>query len=316
MRIRALLAMVALLGLAHLAGAQATGPSSQSAQAPKAAATTELSPAAAADMSKRVEALLRKMYAWGSAYEVKVGPIVSMPGAPLYTVPVDVIAGGQTDSAVVYVTSDGRYMIRGDIQDLNSDPLATTRQQLNLDGYASKGPANAKVVLVEFGDLECPSCRQLDTVFRQLLPQYPQVRLVFKDFPLEQIHPWAMTAAIASHCVLQKSTDAFWQFHDAVYDSQDLITPENAYAKLAELAAKAGADPDAFRLCMTDPNSKAPVEKSIDEGRRLQVNSTPTTFVDGRTVTGPDANLLQQYIEYDLAEQTAAKPAAPSTTRH
>jgi protein-disulfide isomerase len=314
MRIRALLAMLALVGIAHLVAAQTSSPSTQSApQSPKAGAPTDLSPAMAADMSKRVEAFLRKMYAWGPAYEVKVGPIVATPGAPLYSVPVDVKAGGQTDSAIVYVTPDGKYMIRGDIQDLNADPLAATRQQLHLDGYASKGPADAKVVLVEFGDLECPSCRQLDTLFRQLLPQYPQVRLVFKDFPLEQVHPWAMTAAIASHCVLQKSADAFWNFHDAVYDSQDLITPENAYAKLGELAAKAGADPGAFRACMTDPNSKIPVEKSIEEGRTLQVNSTPTTFVDGRGVTGPDANLLQQYVDYDLGEQKPTKPAIPPT---
>ena len=86
-------------------------------------------------------------------------------------------------------------MFRGEIQDLNGDPLADTRQQLHLEGYPSKGPANAKVVLVEFADFECPVCRQLDQGLRELLVKYPQVRLVFKDFPIEQIHPWARTAA-------------------------------------------------------------------------------------------------------------------------
>jgi len=294
--------MIALFGSAALAGGQANGP----AEPPKApaASPSDLSPSASAEMSKRVEAYLRKLYAWGADFQLKIGPITSSAGGTLYTLPVEVTSEGRSDSALVYVTKDGKYMIRGDIQDLNSDPLDAMRKQLDLHGYASKGPENAKVVLVEFGDFECPSCRELDTLLRSLLPQYPQVRLVFKDFPLEQVHPWAMTAAIAGHCVLQKSQEAFWKFHDKVYDSQDLISPENAYDKLTDIATDAGADPAALKACMADPNSKDQVQKSLDEGRSLQVNSTPTTFVDGRSVVGPDENTLHQFIDYDLGQQS------------
>jgi protein-disulfide isomerase len=300
MRLRALLIMLALLGSAALAFGQGNG-SAEGAKAP-AASSSELSASASAEMSKRVEVFLRKLYAWGPNYQLKLGAITPSAGGSLYTVPVDVTFNGQTDSAFVFVTKDGRFMIRGDIQDLNADPLTPMEKQLHLDGYASKGPKNAKVVMVEFGDFECPSCRQLDTLLRTLLPQYPQVRLVFKDFPLEQVHPWADTAAVAGHCVLQKSEDAFWKFHDAVYDSQDLISPENAYDKLTDLATDAGVDPATFKACMADPNSKDPVQKSIEEGRALQINSTPTTFVDGRTVVGPDENTLRQFLDYDLVQ--------------
>lgn len=78
-------------------------------------------------------------------------------------------------------------MLRGNLQDLTGDPLGDTMRKLNLQGAASKGPADAKVVLVEFGDLECPSCRQLAYVLSSILPKYSQVRALFKDFPLETI---------------------------------------------------------------------------------------------------------------------------------
>jgi protein-disulfide isomerase len=195
-------------------------------------------------------------------------------------------------------------MFRGDLQDLNGDPLGDTMRKLNLQGAASKGPADAKIVLVEFGDLECPSCRQLDYVLRSVLPKYPQVRLVFKDFPLESIHPWAMSAAITGRCALQQSSDAFWKYHDAIYDNQDLISPENAYNKLLEFAVKAGATEDKLKACIADPKTQELVRQSMAEGHALDVNSTPTTFVDGRRLVGPDQSLLEQYIQFDSARPT------------
>jgi protein-disulfide isomerase len=284
--------------MAHVTIAQAqnrTAPQSQ----PANAGPNDLSPAAASAIQKRVELYLRNLYAWGPSFEVKAGPVTASPLKGLYQVSVTVTEQGQSDSAVVYVSADGRYMVRGEIQDLNTDPLAATREQLHLDGYASKGPADARVILVEFADFECPSCRQLDQVLRAILPKYPQVRLVFKDFPLEQIHPWAMTAAVAGRCVLQQSSEIFWKFHDSVYDQQELISPENASTKLADLAAMAGAKPTEFGACMTDPKTPDAVRKSLDEGHMVQVSWTPTTFIDGRRIVGPDAALIEQYIQFD-----------------
>ena len=258
-------------------------------------------PAASGSIEKRVEDFLRKWYAWGSDFQLKIGPVKPSPAGDLYEVAVEVTAQGGSDTAIVYVTKDGHYMLRGDLQDLNGDPLGDTMRKLNLQGAASKGPADAKIVLVEFGDLECPSCRQLDYVLRAVLPKYPQVRLVFKDFPLETIHPWAMTAAITGRCALQQSSDAFWKYHDSVYDNQDLISPENAYNKLLEFAVQAGASEDKLKACIADPKTQELVRQSEAEGHALDVTSTPTTFVDGRRLVGPDQNLLEQYIQFDSA---------------
>jgi protein-disulfide isomerase len=296
MKMRALLLVITILLLAHTASSQQKAP----AAAPSASTTqSAASSPSTADLPKRIEDFLRKLYAWGPEFQIKIAPIGAATKANLYEVPVEVTFNGMSDTAVIYVSKDGRYIFRGDVQQLTADPLASIRQQLHLEGYGSKGPANAKVVLVEFADFECPSCRQLDSLLREVLPKYPQVRLVFKDFPLEQVHPWAMTAAIAGHCALQKSQDAFWSFHDAVYDNQDMITADNAFSKLNDLAKAAGVDPTTFGACMTDPKTRQTVEKSIAEGKALNINSTPTTFVDGRQFVGPDPNSLQQYIEYD-----------------
>jgi protein-disulfide isomerase len=251
-------------------------------------------------LQKRAEDFLRKLYAWGPEFQVKAGEVKPSAVPDLYEINVEVTLHGESDSAAVYVTKDGRYMVRGEIADMNGDPFAETKQKLVLDGSPSKGPADAAVVIVEFGDFQCPVCRQLDVILRELLPEYPQVRFVFKDFPLEQIHPWAMTAALVGRCSYEQSADAFWKVHDLIYDNQERITPETAYDKLLQLATDAGLDGSALRTCMADPKTTAAVHRTMAEGSSLAVNGTPTTFVNGRAVSGPNEALLRQYIQFTL----------------
>jgi len=293
----------AVLATIALAVAVAAGPASLRAQGDKPAAASP-TPAATAALQKRVESYLRNVYAWGTGIDVKVGPLTPAPAGDLYQTTVVVSAEGGSDSALVFVSKDGRYVLRGELDDMNVDPFAEVKGQLHIDAAASKGPKDATVTVVEFGDFECPVCRQLEGVLRAVLPQYPQIRFVFKDFPLESIHPWAMTAAIAGHCVLQQGSDIFWKFHDSVYDSQDLISPENAFDKLADLATTAGAKAPDLKACMADPKSQEAVRASQQDGANVEVTSTPTVFVDGRKFVGPNANLLQQFIDYDLHPQT------------
>jgi protein-disulfide isomerase len=278
-----------------------SAPGSDQSAAKGAVGAATLSSGAVAAIQKRVESFLRNMFAWGPDFEVKVAAPKPGPIDSLYEVPVTVSNQGQSDVAVVYVSKNGRYMFRGEIEDLDSTSLADTRKAIELKGYATKGPADAKVQVVEFADFECPSCRQLEYILRVVLPKYPQVRFVFKDFPLDQIHPWASTAALAGHCALNQSEAIFWKFHDTVYDDQDLISTENASSKLAEIATAAGADGAAFQACLADPKIQELVRNSTEEGQKLQLTGTPTTFVNGRRIVGPDQSLLEQYIQFDEA---------------
>ena len=299
--IRAVLATIcfAIVVTVGCAATFAQGAQSSKPAPPAAAAATAPTPAATAALQRRVEDYLRNVYAWGEGIDVKVGPLVPAPVGDLYQTTVVVSAQGGSDSAVVFVSKDGRYVLRGELDDMNVDPFAEVKGQLHIENAASKGPKDATVTVVEFGDFECPVCRQLEQVLRAVLPQYPQIRFVFKDFPLESVHPWAMTAAIAGHCALQQSPDIFWKLHDSIYDSQDLISPENAMDKLTDLATTAGANPADLKTCMADPKSTEAVRASLQDGATVEVTSTPTVFVDGRKFVGPNPNLLQQFIEYD-----------------
>jgi protein-disulfide isomerase len=279
-------------------GAQTDAAKSEPAS-PKTAARSDSTPAS---VEGRVEKYLRNLYAWGPAFEVKVGSPKPTPVADLLELSVTISKEGRADTASVYVSKDGNYLIRGEFSDMNVDPFAEIRSKLHTDNAPSMGPADAKVTLVEFGDLECPSCRQLDRILRAYLPQHPDVRLVFKQFPLTQVHPWAMTAATATQCAFHQNPAAFWKMHDAIYDDQDVITASNVWDKMIDLATQAGLNLDQFKTCMSSSDIANEIKQSMEEGRALNVSATPTTFVNGRRVVGPDQSLLGQYIQFQLAK--------------
>ncbi len=191
---------------------------------------------------------------------------------------------------------------------MTKDPLAENRAQMQLNDAPSLGDPKAAVTLVEYSDFECPVCRNLHDVLRGMLPNYAgKVRLVFKDFPLEQLHPWARTAAIAGRCAYQQNPKAFWKMYDFIYDNQEIISAANAWTKMMDFAGQSGLDNDTFKSCMAGPEAAAAVNASRANGQQLDVNSTPTVFVNGRRMVGADAHLLEQYINYELTQQKSGK---------
>lgn len=284
------------------AAALALVPGSRPAQAQGQDATT-------VDIQKKVEAYLRELYAFGP--DVKLVMTAPKPtGVPgLLETTVDLTMGESHDSAKMYISKDGRYLFRGDMADLTKDPLAETMAKIDLKDAPSTGNPNAPVTIVEFADFECPICRQLHDALRTLLPNYPQARLVFKDYPIEQIHPWARTAALAGRCAYRQDPKAFWKMYDSLYDNQDVISAENAWSKAVDYANDAGLDAAAFKACMASPEAGQAIDASLTNGKQLEVNSTPTLFVNGRRVVGADSKTIEQYIQYDLAQSNAKKSA-------
>ena len=261
------------------------------------------------DIPKKVEAYLRELYAFGPDVKlVMTAPKpTDVPG--LLETTVNLTMGESHDSAKMYVSKDGRYLFRGDMADLTKDPLAETRAKIDLKDAPSTGNPNAPVTIVEFADFECPICRQLHDALRTLLPNYPQARLVFKDYPIEQIHPWARTAALAGRCAYRQDPKAFWKMYDSWYDNQDVISAENAWSKAVDYASDAGIDAAAFKACMASPEAAQAIDASLTNGKQLEVSSTPTLFVNGRRVVGADSKTIEQYIQYDLAQTNAKKSA-------
>jgi protein-disulfide isomerase len=259
-------------------------------------------------VQKQIESYLRNMYAFGSDVQVTVSAPKESQLAGLLETEVAVKIGDNTENAKFYVSKDGKYLVRGEIADLTRDPLADNRSKIDMKNSPAMGNANPTVTLVEYSDFECPVCRNLHAVLREMLPKYPQVRLVFKDFPLDSIHPWARTAALAGRCAYQQNPAAFWKMYDAIYDGQEIISASNAYTKMTDFAGQAGLSTSVFKSCLAGPEAAAAVDASRANGLQLEVNSTPTIFVNGRRLVGADGRTLEQYIQYELARQkTSAK---------
>lgn len=303
------LLLVMLLTAAAANVAAQTRQTTSPAKLPKLQAARD--PSAAAPIQKKLETFLRKLYAWGPSFRVKIGVLRDAPAPGFYEVPVEVTMGEQSDSATFFVSKDGRYLLRGDIQDMSTDPLAAVRSQIHLADSPSKGPADARVVVVEYADFQCPTCGQLHKVLHEIEPQYPQVRFVYKDFPLTHIHPWAMTAAIAGRCAYRQNPETFWKLHDSIYDKQEVISAENAWQKMLDFAGEAGLDTTAFRACTAGPEATQAVQQSIKEAQALKVANTPTVFVNGRRIIGADRGVLEQYIQYELGSLAPTSPARP-----
>lgn len=249
----------------------------------------------------KVEAYLRVLFAWGPDYQINLGPAKPAQIRGLDEVPVQVNHEGHTETGTVYVTKDGRYMFRGEIRDLAVDPYAENRAKLKIADSPSIGPADAKVTVVEFSDFECPHCQEMYSILKIVEPEFPQVRFVYKNFPLTEIHPWAMTAAIAARCAFQSSPDAFWKVHNQLFDNQDAITADNAWDEVTDFATSVGLSADTLHTCMAAPEAKAKVEADLAEGKTLGVESTPTFFINGRPMIGGDKQTLEQTIRFELA---------------
>ena len=294
------------LSLIFFSGTLACGARAQQAKP----GTAPPAPTAPSPTQKNIEAYLRHLYAFGPDVLLVVGTPRESPVEGLLETTIDLTIGENKQTVKFYISRDGKFLFRGDLSDMTKDPLAESRAQIQMKDAPSLGDAKAAVTLVEYSDFECPVCRSLHDVLRGMLPNYAgKVRLVFKDFPLEQLHPWARTAAIAGRCAYQQDPHAFWKMYDFIYDNQEVISAANAWTKMMDYAGQSGLDADAFKACMASPEAGAAISASRANGQQLDVNSTPTVFVNGRRLVGADPHLLEQYINYELAQQKSGKTA-------
>ena len=128
----------------------------------------------------------------------------------------------------------------------------------------------------------------------QLVAAEPNARFVFQNFPLE-MHNWAAKGAAYADCVGRASNDAFWKFVAKTYETQSDITAQNVDEKLTAIADGAGVKGSEIAACAATPETKAHVEASIELGKKVEVNSTPTLFINGRKVGSFNKDLLDVY---------------------
>jgi protein-disulfide isomerase len=186
---------------------------------------------------------------------------------------------------------------------VNLEPPPVVRMVVSAVGAPVRGAAEAPVTLVEFSDFHCPFCKRAQPALTELLKRYPgKVRLVYRDFPIDGLHPQARRAAEAARCAHDQGK--FWEYHDVLFTQAPKATPDD----LGRYAAQVGLDRAAFDRCLTERAHRATVERDLDEGRRLGITGTPAFFINGRALIGAQPlEAFVRVVEEELARVAGAR---------
>ena len=179
-------------------------------------------------------------------------------------------------------------------------PPPVVRAEVSVDGAPFRGPQAAPVTIVEFSDFHCPFCKQVLPTLTQLQSQYgDKVKLVFRDFPIDQLHPGARKGHEAARCANEQGK--FWAYHDLLFANAPKASPEH----LKGYAQEAGLDVAAFERCVASGKYQAVVQQDIEEGSRAGVTGTPAFFINGRLLSG--AQPLESFSRMIEEELTRAR---------
>ena len=259
-----------------------------------------------------VNSFLHQMFGYDPSVSYKVAEIkpAEVEGLAEVVVLLNTTQGQQVNK--LYVGSDGTHALIGDVIPFGSRPFEADRQKLQKANGPSKGPANAPVTIVEFSDLQCPHCKEAQPKIDKMLADEPNVRFIYQSLPLP-MHDWAAKAAAYADCVGRASNPAFWKFVQGTYDAQSDITASNADEKLTGIATTSGVNGKDIAVCAAKPDTQTRVEASADLAKSLELNSTPTLFINGRKVASlgqlPDP-ILKALVDFAANDTGSPKQQA------
>jgi protein-disulfide isomerase len=269
-------ASISLLVIAAMCHAQATPP-------PVALSSGPISPS----VSRRVEVLLRTQFSVPSGYSIVFGEKTKSDIPGYDTLPVTFINGGKQSTAMFLISKDCNTVARFEKFDISKDPAF----DINIEGRPIRGDVAAKVEIINFDDLECPYCARLNSeLSNQTLHHYQGlIKIVYKDFPIEEIHPWALHAAVDANCLADLSAKAYWAYVDYVHAHGRDISgaqsePAKSFMALDHIADTFGAensvDEAKLGICLKKQDETV-VRSSLKQGEALGVSATPQIFVNG-----------------------------------
>jgi len=206
-------------------------------------------------------------------------------------------------------------------------------QKLDVKGRPTRGNKDAKVVVVNYDDFQCPFCSRMhSTLFPEILKEYgDRVLFIYKDYPLAEIHPWAIHAAVDANCLAAQNNDAYWELADYLHANQNTVNAakgsEGQFDAVDRAAFMAGqqhnVDVVKLHACIKAQNDDA-VKASIKEGDSVGVSATPTLFVNGEEMDGAlplsevravlDRALTQAGLQPPVHAQAAPPPVAAAPT--
>ena len=254
---------------------------------------------------EEVNAFLHAQVGFDAQTTWKIVSIKPSKAAGLAEVNVQISSPQGQAAQQFFVSADDKHAIFGEVVPFGKHPFEETRLELEKKAKGpSRGPAGAAVTVVEFSDLQCPHCKEASPTIEKLLSESPDVHFIFQNFPLP-MHNWAEKSAAYADCVGRASQDSFWKFIAAVYAAQADITAENADQKLTDLADQSGVKGPDIAACSTQPETESRVQSSIALGKSVEVNSTPTLFINGRPVgvSGNNYDVLKQLVDFAAKEK-------------
>jgi len=247
------------------------------------------------DISLRVERQVRSYYSIPLDVKITVSPRKASEFPNYDAVTVTFNIGEKKHDYEFLLSKDDKTLIRMTRLDLTKDPYAEVMQKIDTRGRPVRGNKDAKVVVVNYDDFECPFCSRMhQTLFPELLKEYgDRVEFIYKDFPLLEMHPWAMRAAVDANCLAAQSGDAYWDFADYLHANQrDVSSAKDRDGEFAVLdrltmdrASKHHLDSQKLQSCVKAQNDDA-VKVSLKEGEALGVEATPTLYINGEKIDG------------------------------
>lgn len=268
-----------------------------------------------------VNAFMKAIWGWDPNRSWEVYAILKTP-APGVAKVVVVAADDRQPTKVVptifFTTPDGHHAIAEGVMDFGYKPFEETRKvlQARADGPAHGAKSN-DLMLVEFADLECPHCKEAQDTMDNLAQDFPEARIVFENFPLTAVHPYAMRAAEDGVCVRKAKGDAaFFAYTRAVFEKQAGLTPQSADETLKAAITEAGADPATVTACAATPEAKADVDASIKLGEDIGVNQTPMLAVNGHLlpISGMPYETLKQIVAFQAGQDGITVHLQPTLT--
>lgn len=270
------------------------------------------------DVARKIEHQVRSFYSIPAEIKINVGAITpssDMPGYDSVLVTVDSGEGRQKELKFL-LSKDRTSMMRLTKFDLTKDPFAELMSKIDVSGRPARGAKSAKVVVVNFDDFECPFCSRMhQTLFPQIFKEYgDRVTFIYKDYPLAEIHPWAIHAAVDANCLASQNSDAYWDFADYIHANKGEVDGEKtpgarleSIDKMAMLQGqKHNVDVVKLQSCLKAQNEDA-VRASMKEGDGIGVNATPTMFINGQKIDGA-VSVAELRAALDAALKDAGQP--------
>jgi protein-disulfide isomerase len=266
-----------------------------SAQSPPAVPAQPAATSPNADLVKLVERQVRAHYSLQPDVKIVVGPLRAseFPNYDALTIVFD--SPDKKQAYEFLMSQDHKTLLRMTKMDLTKDPYTEIMKKIDVAGRPTRGNKDAKVVVVNYDDFECPFCSHMhSTLFPEIFKEYgDRVLFIYKDYPLEEVHPWAIHAAVNANCLNAQSADAYWDYADYLHSNQNSVRGiRNREAENAELdklallnGQKHNLNESQLQACIKAQDEKA-VRASMSEGDGIGVNATPTLFVNGAKLDG------------------------------